>query len=44
MEQQKILNLLDTTSDNAPRFISKKTIQVHDHSNKIYSTNKQIRF
>ena len=44
MEQKKIKNLLDTTSDNVPRFISKKTIQVHDQSNKIYSTNKHIRF
>ena len=29
MEYQKV-NLLDTTSDNAPRFITKKWIEVHD--------------
>ena len=39
-----VINLLDTTSDNVPRFITKKWIEVHDQSNKIYSTNRQIRF
>ena len=43
-EYQKIVNLLDTTSDNIPRFITKKWIEVHDQSRKIYSTNKPIRF
>ena len=43
-EYQKIINLLDTTSDNIPRFITKKWIEVHDQSRKIYSTNKPIRF
>ena len=45
MEYQKIKNLLDTTSfDSVPRFITKKWIEVHDHSGKIHSINKQIRF
>ena len=44
MEYQKITNLLDTSSDNAPRFITKKWIEVHDQSGGIYNTNKQIRF
>ena len=44
MEYQKIINLLDTRSDNAPRFINKKWVEVHDQSGKIYSINKQIRF
>ena len=44
MEYQKIINLLDATSNNVPRFITKKWVEVHDHSNKIYSTNKQIIF
>ena len=43
-EYQKIINLLDTTSDNIPRFITKKWIEVHDQSRKIYRTNKPIRF
>ena len=44
MEYQKIINLLDTASDNLPRFITKTWEEVHDQSNKIYSINKQIRF
>ena len=32
MEYQIIINLLDTTSDNVPRFITKKWIEVHDQS------------
>ena len=34
MEYQKIHNLLDTTSDKLPRFITKKWIEVHDKSGK----------
>ena len=30
MEYQKIINLLDTTSDNKPRFITKKWVEVYD--------------
>ena len=44
MEYQKIINLLDTTSDCVPRFITKKWVEVHDQSNKMYSINKQTRF
>ena len=33
MEYQKIINLLDPTSNNVPRFITKKWIEVHDQSN-----------
>ena len=32
LEYQKITNLLDTTSDHVPRFITKKWIDVHDQS------------
>ena len=32
MEYQKITILLGTTSDNVPRFITKKWIEVHDQS------------
>ena len=30
MKYQKVMNLLDTKSDNAPRFITKNSIEVHD--------------
>ena len=32
MEYQKITNLLDTTPDNVPRFITKKLVEVHGQS------------
>ena len=47
MEYQKITNLLDTTSDNVPRFITKKWIEVDDQSGSAedwYKPSKQIRF
>ena len=47
MEYQKIINLLDITSDNVPRFITKKWVKVHDHSvnaENRYKPSKQIRF
>ena len=44
MEYQKITNQLDTTSDNEPRFITKKWIEVYDQSGGSYNVNKQIRF
>ena len=47
LEYQKITNLLDTTSDNVPRFINKKGIEVHDQSstaNDRYKQSKQIKF
>ena len=34
MEYQTISNLLDTSSDNVPRFITKKWVEVHDQSGK----------
>ena len=45
MEFQKIVNLLDTTSDNKdlPRFVTKKWIQVYDHSEENCNVNKEIR-
>ena len=45
MEFEKIINLLDTTSDNKdlPRFVTKKWIEVYDQSEKNYSINKEIR-
>ena len=47
MEYQKITNLLDTTSDSLPRFITKNWIEVHDQSGNAenrYKPSKQIRF
>ena len=47
IEYQKITNLLDTKSDNVPRFITKKWIKVHQHSANAedrYKPSKQIRF
>ena len=47
MEYQKIINLLDTISDNVPRFITKKWIEVHDQSGSAedrQKPSKQIRF
>ena len=47
IEYQKITNLLGTTSDNVPRFITKKWIEVHDQSGSAedrYKPSKQIRF
>ena len=32
MEYQKIANLLHATSDNVPRFVTKKWIKGHDQS------------
>ena len=45
MEFQKIVNFLDTTSDDKdlPRFVTKKWIEVYDQSEGNYSVNKEIR-
>ena len=44
MEYQKIINLLDTISDNVPRFNTKNWIEVYDQSGGIHNTKRQIRF
>ena len=45
MTMQKILNLLDTTSDDKEfsRFVTEKWTEVYDQSDKNYSVNKEIR-
>ena len=45
MEFQKIVNFLDTTSDDKdlPRFFTKKWIEVYDQSEGNYDINKEIR-
>ena len=44
MEYQKVIELIDTTSDNVPRFITNKWIEVDDQSGGSYNINKEIRF
>ena len=45
MEFQKIVNFLDTTSDDKdlPRFVTKKWIEVYDQSEGNYNVNKDFR-
>ena len=45
MEFQKILNFLDTTSDDKdlPRFVTKKWVEVYDQSGKNCNINKELR-
>ena len=38
------MNLVETTSDNVSRFITKKWVEVYDQSGWSYNTYKQIRF
>ena len=44
MEFQKIVNFLDTTSDDKdlPRFFTKKWVEVYDQSGGNYNVNKEI--
>ena len=46
MEFQKIINLLDTTSDDKdlPRFVTKKWIEIYDQSEKIAVLTKKLEF
>ena len=47
MEYQKVINLSDITSENVPRFITKKWIEIYDQSGNAedrYKPSKQIRF
>ena len=47
MEYQKIINLLDTTSDTVPKFVTKNWIEVSDQSGTAedrYKPSKQIQF
>ena len=45
MEYQKVVNFLDTTSDNKDllKFVTKKLIEVYDQSQKNYNVNEEIR-
>ena len=44
MEYKKITNLPDRTSDNVPRFITKKQVEVYDQSRGSHNIYRQIRF
>ena len=47
MEYQKITNLLGTTPNEMPRFVTKKWVDVHDESGSAddrYKPRRQIRF
>ena len=41
MKTKKITNMLNTTFDNVPRFITKKWIEVHDQSGSAEDRYKQ---
>ena len=41
MEYQNIIDPLDTTFDNVPRFSSKKWIEIDDQLGKKYNINKK---
>ena len=45
MEFQKIVNFLDTTSDDKdlPKFVTKKWNELNDQSEKNYNPNKEIK-
>ena len=42
MEYQKIINLLDSTSNHSSKFRTKNWVQIIDESRKVYNTNSQI--
>ena len=44
MEYQKIVNLLDNTSNQPSKFRTKKSIEINDESQKTYNEDNQIRF
>ena len=44
MEYQKLLNLLDNTSNQLCKFGTKNWIEISDQSRGVYNTNSNIRF
>ena len=42
MEYQKIINLLDSTSNHSSKFRTKNWARIIDESRKAYNTNSQI--
>ena len=43
MEYQKIINLLDNTSDQPTKFIAKNWVEINDVSPGTYNTNSQFK-
>ena len=43
MKYQKIINLLDNTSNQLSKFRTKKWIDINDQSSRVYNTNTDIR-
>ena len=43
MEYQKIIKLLDNTSNQLSRFRTKNWVEINDDSRKTYNTNTQIK-
>ena len=44
MEYQKIINLLDNTSNQSCKFKTKNWLEINDESRETYSINSQIKF
>ena len=44
MEYQKIIHLLDNTSNQLSKFRTKNWIEINDQSRGVYNTNSDIRF
>ena len=44
MKYQKIINLLDKTSNHLSKFRTKNCIEINDKSRGTYNTNSQIKF
>ena len=44
MEYQKIINFLDNTSNQPPKFKTNNWLEINDESRGKYNTNSQIRF
>ena len=44
MEYEKIINFLDNTSNQPPKFRTKNLVEANDESRGTYNTNSQIKF
>ena len=44
MECQKIINLLDNTTNHPNKFITKKWLEINDEPRGTYNNNSQIKF
>ena len=44
MEYQKIINMLDSTSNQPTKFRTKNWIEINDDALPTYNTNSQIKF